>query len=115
MFFFTVATFPTQPAADRNDACWSPLLGANAIARDYPIPERRDKVGLELPLSLMMELVGEVLSKIYDKGIYIYFRGDSRLLFPTAISDNGTLQWHLVTSAARREALPVGSMHLQNW
>jgi hypothetical protein len=77
MFFFsvltTVTTLPTQPAADSNDACWSPLLGGNAIARDYPIPERRDEVGLELPFSLMMELVGEVLSKMYDKGIYIYF------------------------------------------
>ena len=70
---YTVTTLPTQPAADSNDACWSSLLGGNAIARDYPIPERRDEVGLELPFSLMMELVGEVLPKMYDKGIYIYF------------------------------------------
>ena len=110
---FHIDPIPLQSVGVRNDVCWLPLFYGSVIARDYPIPRRQWEKGLELPFHLMTTLTGPLQPILYDGGIIL--QGYSRLLFPMSLSESGTLQWHLVTSNSRREALPEGTIHQYHW
>jgi hypothetical protein len=101
------------PLQTIEDACWLPLLLGTVIARDYPIPERDQEKGVELPFHLMTTVAGALYPMIHDGGIYL--KGHSRLLFPTSSSRGGSVQWHLITSPVRRERLPPDTIHHHSW
>ncbi|KAI9877032.1 MAG: hypothetical protein M1830_005006 [Pleopsidium flavum] len=104
---------PLQPVEEKEDACWLPLFLGTVIARNYPIPERQQEKGLELPFDLMTTVAGNMLPMCHDGGVYL--KGHSRLLFPVSSSIPGSIQWHLITSSSRRESLPPGIIHKHIW
>ena len=110
---FHIFPIPLQALKIRKDVCWLSLLYRSVIARNYPIPYRQNQRGLELPFHLMVTLAGPLQPILYDGGIIL--QGFSRLLFPSSFSEQGTLQWHLVTSNNREEALPEDTIHQYQW
>ena len=63
---------------------------------------------MELPLPLLLELVGPVRPMRVDGGIY--FEGYSRVLYPTtASSDQSRIQWHVRSSKSPREKLQMNT------
>ena len=110
---FRIFPIPLQSIGVENDVCWLSLLYGSVIARNYPIPQRQGEKGLELPFHLMTTLTGQLQPVLRDGGIIL--QGYSRILFPTSLSELGTLQWHLVTSSNREEALPEDTIHHYQW
>ena len=110
---FHIITMPLQSVEAGSDVCWLSLLHGSVIARDYPIPSRQREKGLELPFHLMTALTGQLQPILYDGGIVL--QGYSRLLFPTSLSESGTLQWHLVATNNREEPLPEDTIHHYEW
>jgi hypothetical protein len=93
--------------------CWLPLFRGAETPRDYPIPERDQEKGLEFPFHLMTSVAGALYPLIHDRGIYLEVH--SRLLFPTSSLKSGSVQWHLITSPARRERLPTEFTYHHPW
>ncbi|KAF1838866.1 hypothetical protein BDW02DRAFT_575897 [Decorospora gaudefroyi] len=50
--------FKHAPIHVSETPCWLPLFSGGALATGFPIPERGDEVGLEVPLQLLAELAG---------------------------------------------------------
>lgn len=110
---YKILSLPLQIASEADYSCWLPLFHATVIARNYPIPEREQEMGLELPYDLMATVAGDVVPKYHDGGIYL--KGYSRLLYPVSGSIPGSVQWHLLTSISRRVALPDDLICAQTW
>ncbi|KAF2878055.1 hypothetical protein BDV95DRAFT_663285 [Massariosphaeria phaeospora] len=77
------------------NACWLPMFCGASIAQGFPIPERGDETGLEVPLDLMSGIVGAQHAVEYDGGIVM--KGFSTILVPTKRADD-RVQWHLISS-----------------
>lgn len=110
---YRLTLLPLKNAEALKDICWHSLLLGTVVARDFPIPQRETEIGVELPFNLMMTLTG-TLYPMSDSG-GVYFQGHSRLLFPSAISKDGAVQWHLVTSEDRRKGIAPGTIHKYSW
>jgi hypothetical protein len=110
---FYVVSIPLQSIEAEHDVCWLHLLYRTVIAPNYPISGRRQEKGLELPLHLMTTLAGSLQPMLYDGGMIL--KDYLRLLFPSSDSEPNTLQWHLVTSSNRRDALPENTIHSYQW
>jgi hypothetical protein len=81
--------------------CWQPLFPSSVFALDFPILERIDFLGLQLPFGVMLDLAGilhHVDVKDADTGAPgIYFKGLHSLLFPIDyVKDAETVHWHLI-------------------
>ena len=101
---FLICSIPLQEAIDLGrNLCWWPLLLGSVITRNYPIPARQQERGLELPFHLMITLAGPLKPRLLDGGIYL--QGYLRLLFLTASSKLGSIQWHLVAQEDHRDQL----------
>lgn len=110
---YEVLSLPLHSAPATENSCWLPLFLATVIARNYPIPEREQERGLELPFDLLATVAGNMIPKCHDGGIYL--KGYSRLLYPVSGSIPGSVQWHLLTSASRRVSLPDDLICAQTW
>ncbi|CAO2653455.1 Nn.00g028660.m01.CDS01 [Neocucurbitaria sp. VM-36] len=76
-------------------ACWLPLFCGAAIAAGFPIPERGDEIGLEVPLALLAGLAGVRHAVEYDNGVVM--KGFSHMFVPVR-RINDRLQWHAISS-----------------
>ena len=110
---FEISHLPLKKVEEQDDACWTPLFRAAVIAHEFPTPVRGLETGIELPFHLMSTLAGPLYPMNFDGGIYL--KGSSRLLFPTAIAENGSIQWHLVSSREVGYTIPSNAIHQQKW
>lgn len=112
---YKVFSLPLEsvPVHEKETACWLPLFLGSVIARSYPIPEREQEQGLELPYDLMTTVAGNMVPQCHDGGIFL--KGHSRLLYPVSGSILGSVQWHLLTSLSRRVSLPDDLICAQSW
>ena len=110
---YKVIPLPLQTVGEKDNPCWMPLFLGTVIARDYPIPERDQEIGLELPFHLMATVAGALYPMVHEEGIYL--KGHSRLLFPTVLSNSGSVQWHMITSHVCRQKLPPDTIHHHAW
>lgn len=76
-------------------ACWLPLFSGAVIASGFPVLERRDEIGLELPLELLAGLAG-VQHAVEHKG-GVVMKGFSHMFVPVCKTDD-RVQWHAVSS-----------------
>ncbi|KAI4119249.1 MAG: hypothetical protein LQ338_007307, partial [Usnochroma carphineum] len=77
-----------------SDMCWHPLFTQTAMAVQFPVPSKKDGIGLEIPLSLMASLAGIVMAVEFQDGLIL--KGLSTALIPIRECDGGAaIQWHL--------------------
>lgn len=110
---YKVLSLPLHSAPATENSCWVPLFLGTVLARNFPIPEREQERGLELPFDLLATVAGNMVPKCHDGGIYL--KGYSRLLYPVSGSIPGSVQWHLLTSASRRLSLPDDPICSLTW
>jgi len=102
--------------------CWQPLFPSSVLALDFPIPERTDYAGLQLPFGVMLDLAG-ILHHVDVKDANTgasgtYFKGLRSLLFPTGyVKDAKTVHWHLIWREDSRIApgLIYENEQAKNW
>ena len=82
--------------------CWLPLFSNAVIAHHFPIPERDQEPGLEIPIDLMAALSGARHAVEYQGGVVL--KGYSTMLAPVQKSED-RVQWHLVSSTGEDEPL----------
>ncbi|KAK2735200.1 hypothetical protein FQN57_001340 [Myotisia sp. PD_48] len=76
-------------------ACWLPLFCGAVIASGFPIPERGNELGLEIPIALLAGLAGVRHAVEYDGGVVM--KGYSHVFFPVRKHGN-RVQWHGIYS-----------------
>lgn len=76
-------------------ACWTPLFSGAVLASGFPIPDRMNEMGLELPLDLLAELGGVRHAVEYEGGIVL--KGFSHMFVPVR-KENDRIQWHAISS-----------------
>jgi hypothetical protein len=92
--YFAIS-FQSESLHPTEDPCWLPLFCGASIARDFPIPERQDEIGLEIPLEIMAGIAGVRHAVEYEGGVIM--KGFSSMFVP--IKRNGNrVQWHLISS-----------------
>ncbi len=87
--------FKSEPLHPSENPCWLPLFGNAVIARAFPIPERQDEVGLEIPLGILAGLAGVRHAVEFEGGVVM--KGYSTMLIPTKRRDD-IVQWHLFSN-----------------
>jgi hypothetical protein len=76
--------------------CWLPLFRGATIAKGFPIKERGNEQGLEVPLDIITPIMGARFATVLqDTAIII---GWSAMLIPVYRSGD-RVQWHLVCSS----------------
>ncbi|KAF7513369.1 hypothetical protein GJ744_009790 [Endocarpon pusillum] len=88
-------TFQSERLYPTENSCWLPLFCGASIARDFPIPDRREEMGLEIPLEIMMGIAGVRHAVEYEGGVVM--KGFSIMFVPMKRSGN-RVQWHLISS-----------------
>jgi hypothetical protein len=76
-------------------ACWLPLFRGAVIASGFPIPNRADEMGLEIPLELLAGIAGVRHAVEYEGGIVM--KGFSHMFIPVRKLDD-RVQWHAISS-----------------
>jgi hypothetical protein len=110
-----------EPITEKAPVCWHSLFGSGVIASEYPIPERRNEVGIEIPLQLMLRLARVLSVATYEGGVIL--NGFSTLLFPTSFSSSpsvdskisDSVQWHLVSNKQPGLPVDVGDELAKHW
>lgn len=110
---FGIRNLPLSKVEGQDRACWTTLFPGTAIAHEYPTPVRGRETGIEIPFHLMTSLSGSLYPMSLDGGIY--FKGYSRLLFPTAVSEDGSIQWHLICNRGTKNPIAMNAIHHQKW
>ena len=96
---------------DADGTGWLSLLPRMVIAQGFPIPSRGEETGVELPLSLAVQLARTPDATMYELGIV--FSGFSSLLYPTRLTKDRSdtkksrIQWHLISSGSPTTYLPI--------
>ncbi len=84
-------------------SCWLSLMTSSVLAWGFPIAERGEAVGLELPFQLMLKACGARFPVEFQDSIII--RQGPLTIFPIAKHDH-SVQWHVVkgglTSSLKR-------------
>ncbi|KAF2490780.1 hypothetical protein BU16DRAFT_134693 [Lophium mytilinum] len=88
--FRNTALHPTE------NPCWLPLFSGATIARNFPIPERQDQTGLEIPIDIMAGIAGVRHAVEYAGGVVM--KGFSSMFVPIERLGN-LVQWHLISSS----------------
>lgn len=88
-------TFQSERLHPTENPCWLPLFCGASIARDFPIPDRQDEMGLEIPLEIMMGIAGVRHAVEYGGGVVM--KGFSIMFVPMKRNGN-RVQWHLISS-----------------
>ncbi len=94
--------FETERILPDDTSCWLPLFSGACIAYGFPVPQRQDEVGLEIPLHILAALVGAGHAVEYDGGVVI--KGFSNMIIPMKKTSD-TIQWHLITAATEAQRL----------
>ncbi|KAF4629839.1 hypothetical protein G7Y89_g8306 [Cudoniella acicularis] len=79
-------------SSEERSTCWHELFRGGVLAYNFPIAQRDEGSGLEIPFDLMVHLAQVRLSMDYDDGAILL--GHSSMLFPSQILPDG-VQWHL--------------------
>jgi hypothetical protein len=87
--------FKHAPIHVSETACWLPLFCGAVIAKGFPIPERGDEVGLEVPLQILAELAGVRHAVEHENGIVM--KGFAHMFVPVR-RDGDRVQWHAIFS-----------------
>ena len=74
-----ISTLPVKEVVRHDEACWIPLFSGSVIAHRWPIPDRGNEIGIELPFHLMTALVGPLYPMKFDGGFCL--KVHSRILF----------------------------------
>ncbi|KAL8652400.1 MAG: hypothetical protein Q9226_004288 [Calogaya cf. arnoldii] len=75
--------------------CWPPLLAHTPIAVPFPVPQRKEGIGLEMSPLLMARLAGIVMVVEFQGGLIL--KGLSTALIPINYCNGGAaIQWHLL-------------------
>lgn len=77
------------------NTCWLSLFAGVAIANGFPIPDRPDEVGLEVPLELLAGIAGIRHAMEYEGGVVL--KGFFHMFVPIQKSDD-RVQWYAITS-----------------
>jgi hypothetical protein len=91
---FEVA-FTHQPLQATEGACWLPLFCGATIACGFPIPDRGDELGLEIPLELLAGISGVCHAVEYEDGVVM--KGFSHMFVPVRRTQD-RVQWHVIAS-----------------
>lgn len=78
------------------NSCWLPLFCNAVIAHGFPIPQRHDEMGLEIPIDLMAALAGVRHAVEFQDGVVM--KGFSSMFVPVKRKQD-RVQWHLITSS----------------
>ena len=103
---FRISVLRVKEVVWHDEACWMQLFSGTVIANGWPIPERGNENGIELPFHLMATLAGPLYPMKFDGGFCL--KAYSRILFPTAVARGETLrvQWHYENKSDVRLAPP---------
>ena len=88
-------TFERKPLQATETACWLPLFCGAVIASGFPIPDRADEMGLEIPLELLAGIAGVRHAVEYEGGVVM--KGFSHMFVPVRKKDD-RVQWHAISS-----------------
>lgn len=89
-------SFNHQPLHPTENACWLPMFCGASIAHGFPIPERGEETGLEIPLNLVAGIARIQHAVEYEGGVVM--KGFSTIFVPTKRTGN-RVQWHLISSS----------------
>lgn len=88
-------TLQFEPLHSSENTCWLPLFSKAVIAHGFPIPERRDETGLEIPIDIMAAVAGVRHAVEYEGGVVM--KGFSSMFVPIKRNED-RVQWHLISS-----------------
>jgi hypothetical protein len=86
-------TFSMNPLNKNESSCWHSLFTSSVIAKGFPIAERGQEVGLEIPLEMMAALTGVRHAVEYQGGILL--KGHSSAFLPVKRYKD-SIQWHYI-------------------
>ena len=88
--------FKSHPQAENIPSCWQHLFQGGVLAFGFPIAQRDEGSGLEIPFELMTFFAQVRVSMTHDAGTILL--GDTSCLFPAKRLQTG-VQWHFVKSS----------------
>jgi hypothetical protein len=86
-------TFTMSPLNKNESSCWHSLFTGSVIAKGFPIAERGQEIGLEIPLKMMAALTGVRHAVEYEGGILL--KGYSSAFLPVKRYKD-SIQWHYI-------------------
>ncbi|KAK3358598.1 hypothetical protein B0T24DRAFT_126510 [Lasiosphaeria ovina] len=99
-----------------NASCWHQLLPGAVLAYGFPISERKEGIGLEIPFDFMVSLA-DIRTKIDVAEGVTLLGGPEILLYPTQILECG-VQWHCTEIDGNRSGehgqVPTGALPNQS-
>jgi hypothetical protein len=104
---FAIRTCPLTPCLNKRGACWHSMFSRSVIAGGFPIPERGDRHGVELPFTLMAPLGRIWYPKEYLDGVVL--KGFSTILVPMSINQDG-VQWHFIGHNDSRKEISMAAV-----
>jgi hypothetical protein len=87
--------FKHTPLHATEIACWLPLFKGATIASGFPIPDRAEEVGLEIPLELLARLADVRQAIEFEGGIVLKGFGE---MFVPVKKTGDRVQWHAIVS-----------------
>jgi hypothetical protein len=88
----------SHSGADESSTCWQELFRGGVLAYGFPIAQRDEGSGVEIPFELMTFFAQVRISMDYDAGTILL--GHSSCLFPSKMLRKG-VQWHFVKTSDR--------------
>lgn len=86
-------TFNLTPLAKDESSCWHSIFSGSVIAEGFPIEERGNELGLEMPLNMMAALTGVRHAVEYEGGVLL--KGNSSAFVPVKRYSK-SIQWHYI-------------------
>lgn len=101
---FEIASGPISPVIGSSGNCWSEMFEGFVLAEDFPIPERGEELGVEMPFE-EMTLLGLIWypCNCDDK---LFLKGDTTALIPTSTARGDSIQWHFFQSEDKESQIP---------
>lgn len=75
--------------------CWTPLFTGVVLVPGFPISDRGDEMGLEIPLDLLADIGGVRHAVVYEGGVVL--KGFSHMFVPVQKVDD-RIQWHAISN-----------------
>jgi hypothetical protein len=85
--------FKPSPIHATESACWLPLFCGAVIAAGFPIAERTEGIGLEIPIELLAGISGTQHAVEYEGGVVM--KGFSHMFVPIRKTAD-CVQWHAI-------------------
>ena len=95
-------TIHHEPIGELEKACWLPLFDGACIATGFPISERAQEIGLDIPLDLLAGLSGSRHVVEYEGGLVM--KGFSHMFVPVR-RQLDRVQWHAISSPDEKTPL----------